>query len=229
MKTILRKLFVTPLFLALSLTATSQVRPTVAVLGDSYSTYEGFIPKENEVWYKQPADLKHTDVTKVEQTWWWQVIKEGGYKMGMINSWSGSTICNSGYNDEDYTYRSFITRCANLGNPDIILVCGGTNDSWAGAPIGNYQYADWKRADLYTFRPAMAKLLNDLQAHYPNVDIYFILNSELKQEINESVTEICKHYNVPLIRLHDIDKKSGHPSVKGMKSFASQVLKALKK
>lgn len=229
MKPILKKLLLTSLFLSAVFTASAQTRPTVAVLGDSYSTYEGFIPKENEVWYHQPADLKHTDVTQVEQTWWWQVIKEGGYKMGMINSWSGSTICNSGYNDEDYTYRSFITRSGNLGNPDIILVCGGTNDSWAGAPIGNYQYADWKRADLYTFRPAMAKLLHDLQAHYPNVEVYFILNSELKQEINESVAEICKHYGVPLIRLKDIDKKSGHPSVKGMKSFADQVLKALKK
>ncbi len=229
MKPILKKLLLTPLFFSAVFMASAQTRPTIAVLGDSYSTYEGFIPKENEVWYHQPADLKNTDVTQVEQTWWWQVIKEGGYKMGMINSWSGSTICNSGYNDEDYTYRSFITRCANLGNPDIILVCGGTNDSWAGAPIGNYQYADWKRADLYTFRPAMAKLLHDLQIHYPNVELYFILNSELKAEINESVAEICKHYGVPLVRLHDIDKKSGHPSVKGMKSFASQVLKAIKK
>lgn len=207
----------------------AQVKPTIAVLGDSYSTYAGFIPKGNAIWYQVPADLKNTDVTKVEQTWWWQVIKEGGYKMGMINSYSGSTICNTGYNDADFSDRSFVTRATNLGNPDIILICGATNDSWAGAPIGSYKYANWKRADLYTFRPAMAKMLNDIQEHYPNVDVYFILNSELKDEINESVVEICKHYQVPVIKLHDIDKKSGHPSVKGMKSFAQQVLKAIKK
>lgn len=207
----------------------AQVNPTIAVLGDSYSTFEGFIPQGNAVWYHVPADLKHTDVTKVEQTWWWQVIKEGGYKKGMINSYSGATICYTGYNDADYSARSFITRATNLGNPDIILICGATNDSWCGAPIGNYKYENWKRADLYTFRPAMAKLLNDIQEYYPNVAVYFILNSELKEEINTSVTEICKHYQVPVIKLHDIDKISGHPSVKGMKSFAQQVLKAIKK
>lgn len=216
--------------LALSfLPCNAQVKQTIAVLGDSYSTFSRFIPEGNEVWYKIPADLKNTDVTQVEQTWWWQVIKDGGYKMGMINSYSGATICNTGYRDEDYTKRSFITRSTQLGNPDIILICGATNDSWAGSPIGEYKYDNWKRADLYTFRPAMAKLLHDIQEHYPNVDVYFILNSELKKEINESVSTICQHYHVPLIQLHDIDKKSGHPSVKGMKSFAQQVLKAIKK
>lgn len=207
----------------------AQVKPTIAVLGDSYSTFEGFIPQGNEVWYHVPADLKHTDVTKVEQTWWWQVIKEGGYKKGMINSYSGATICYTGYNDADYSARSFITRASNLGNPDIILICGATNDSWCGAPIGNYKYENWKRADLYTFRPAMAKLLNDIQEYYPNVAVYFILNSELREDINASVVEVCKHYQIPVIKLHDIDKISGHPSVKGMKSFAQQVLKVIKK
>ena len=53
--------------------------------------------------------------------------------MGNINSYSGSTICNTGYRDEDYSDRSFINRTTLLGNPDIILICGGTNDSWANA------------------------------------------------------------------------------------------------
>ena len=78
----------------------AQVKQTVAVLGDSYSTFEGFIPKGYATWYTT-AVQKVTDVNKVEQTWWWQVIKEGGYKMGNINSYSGSTICNTGYRDED--------------------------------------------------------------------------------------------------------------------------------
>ena len=112
-------------------------------------------------------------------------------------------------------------------NPDIILICGATNDSWAGVKMGEYQYEGWKRADLYCFRPAMAKMLSDIRQHYPNVDVYFILNSELKEVVNQSVDEVCRHYNVPVIKLKDIDKKSGHPSVKGMKSFAEQVLKVL--
>lgn len=211
------------------LPSVAQVKPTLAVLGDSYSTFAGFIPEGNACWYNSPADHKRTDVTKVEQTWWWQVANEGGYKLGAIESYSGATICNTGYRDEDYSDRSFVTRCTNLGNPDIILICGATNDSWANAPIGDYKNANWKRVDLYFFRPAMAKMLNDIKLHYPNVEVYFILNTELKKEINESVLEVCKHYDVPVIELVDIDKKSSHPSVKGMKAIAQQVLKFIKK
>lgn len=211
------------------LPSVAQVKPTVAVLGDSYSTFAGFIPEGNACWYNSPADHKRTDVTKVEQTWWWQVANEGGYKLGAIESYSGATVCNTGYRDEDYSDRSFVTRCTNLGNPDIILICGATNDSWANAPIGDYKYANWKRVDLYFFRPAMAKMLNDIKLHYPNVEVYFIINTELKKEINESVLEVCKHYDVPVIELVDIDKKSSHPSVKGMKAIAQQVLKFIKK
>lgn len=52
----------------------AQVKQTVAVLGDSYSTFEGFIPKGYATWYSPTAPPETTDVNKVEQTWWWQVI-----------------------------------------------------------------------------------------------------------------------------------------------------------
>lgn len=96
----------------------AQVKQTVAVLGDSYSTFEGFIPKGYATWYSPTAPPETTDVNKVEQTWWWQVI---------------------------------------------------------------------------------------------------------------SVKKICNKYQVPVIALHDIDKKNGHPTIKGMKSIAVQVLKVIKK
>lgn len=207
-------------------TRTRVAKPTVSILGDSYSTFEGFIPDGNEVWYFTKPQ-KGSDVTDVSQTWWWQVIKEGGFKLEVNESWSGATICNTGYRDEDYTNRSFVTRSTRLGSPDIILICGGTNDSWCGAKMGEYQYKDWRRADLYYFRPAMAKMLDNIQKRYPTAEVYFILNSELKPAVNESVETICNHYGVPLIKLHDIDKKSSHPSIAGMKAFAEQVLKVL--
>lgn len=53
--------------------------------------------------------------------------------------------------------------------------------------------------------------------------------SELKDDINMSVDEVCRHYNVPVIKLKNIDKQSGHPSVKGMKSIADQVLQVIRR
>ena len=107
--------------------------------------------------------------------------------------------------------------------PDIILVFGGTNDSWAGAPIGVYQYDGWTKADLYSFRPAFCYLLASLKQLYPAARIYNITNSELSEEVTDSMDEICRHYGIENIRLHDIDKQWGHPSVQGMQSIDAQV------
>jgi hypothetical protein len=111
----------------------------------------------------------------------------------------------------------------NLGCPDIILIFGATNDSWANAPIGEYKYEGWTRQDFYAFRPALAKLLDHMTHRYLNTEIRFILNSELKPEINESVNTICKHYGVEVVTLHDIAKQGGHPSIEGMKAIAKQL------
>lgn len=214
------------LFLLIILCCSSgfaQSRKSISILGDSYSTFEGYLqPKTNSWWYSS-APRNETDVTSVEQTWWHKFIKENGYQLCMNNSFSGATICNTGYNKEDFTERSFVTRMTELGYPDIILIFGGTNDSWAGSPIGEYKYGGWTKDDLYKFRPAMAYMLDHMIHNYMNVEIYFLLNTELKPEISESIRTVCEHYGVACVELHDIDKKSGHPSVKGMEQISQQL------
>ena len=55
---------------------------SVSVLGDSYSTFEGFItPKTNYTWYFAKPDQKNTDVTDVTQTWWHRVVTDKGWKL----------------------------------------------------------------------------------------------------------------------------------------------------
>jgi lysophospholipase L1-like esterase len=198
---------------------------SATIFGDSYSTFEGYIePASNEPWYFQNGNKpQRTDVTDVTQTWWHQLLSRRGWHLCMNNSYSGSTISYSGYDGADYSLRSFNTRMTNLGSPDIIFVFAGTNDSWAGAPMGDYQYDDFAHANLFQFRPAMARMLEYMTKRYINTRIYFILNDGLRDEVNSSVLTICQHYGVPCIRLHDIDKMSGHPSVKGMQQIAQQI------
>ena len=202
---------------------------SVSVLGDSYSTYENFVtPSTNELWYYAQNGEAKTDVKNVRQTWWHQVIKENGWRLCVNNSYSGATISYSGYDGNDYRDRSFNTRMDNLGQPDIIFVFGATNDSWAGSPIGEYKYENITYGDLYQFRPALARMLQWMTDRYLNTEIYFLLNDDLRDEIDESVKTICAHYGVPVIELVGIDKLSGHPSVKGMRQIADQVNTFLK-
>ena len=202
--------------------------PTVSILGDSYSTFEGYTtPLENEQWYfKTKRD--RTDVEKVEQTWWWILCNEYGLQLEINNSYSGSTISYSGYYGRDYKDRSFITRAPNIDNPDIILVFGATNDDWAGVPLGTLKYEDWTEEDLYSFRPAMTYLASYLCENHPKASIYFIVNDCLKTEITETISEVCKHYGITVIELQNIAKKTSHPTIAGMRQIAEQVGKVLK-
>lgn len=206
----------------------AQSKRGISILGDSYSTFKGYVlPDSNYVWYPQEK-AENNDVQDIQQLWWHQLIREHGYRLCQNNSFSGATICHTGYKGEDYSDRSYCTRLRYLGSPDIILVFGGTNDTWAKSPIGDYQYSDWSRHDLFKFRPAMAYLLANLQNRYPGTDIYVIINDILSENVTVSMKTICDHYHVPYIQLHDIDKQWGHPSQKGMTQIAEQVAEAIK-
>lgn len=224
----MKKITLTILAVLMAGIAVAQTK-AVSILGDSYSTYEDFVtPATNELWYYAKNSEQKTDVKDVRQTWWHQLIKENGWRLAVNNSYSGATISYTGYDGNDYSPRSFNTRMDNLGQPDIIFIFGATNDSWAGSPIGDFKYEGIKKADLYEFRPALAHMLRWMTDRYVNTEIYFILNTELKDEINTSVKTICEHYGVSVITLTEVDKISGHPSVKGMRQIADQVNSFLK-
>lgn len=208
-------------------------RASVSILGDSYSTFEGHVsPDTNYVWYFKAPNPGQTDVNRVDQTWWQQLIRDKGLRLEVNNSFSGSTISHRGYKGADYSDRSFLTRAKKLGSPDVILVFGATNDSWAGVEVGEYAPADAKveadYGDLYTFRPALDLMLATMKDYYPGTEIYFIVNTELRPEITESIATLCKRHGVETIMLENIDKMSGHPSVKGMGQIAAQVGARLK-
>ena len=211
---------------ALTVNAADEVR--VSILGDSYSTFEGCVtPKTNAVWYFTNPIIEKTDLTEVAQTWWSILMAEKDFKLEKNNSYSGSTICTTGYDGKDYSDRSFISRMHNLGQPDLILIFGATNDSWANSPVGEFMWDNWTEEDLKSFRPALTYMLFNMTRLYPSTKLLYIVNDGLKPEITTSIIEACDHYSVPYIRLRDIDKTAGHPNINGMTQIASQVGAAL--
>lgn len=209
----------------------AQNRKTVSILGDSYSTFEGFVdPATNEMWYYAKVNENNTDVDNVRKTWWHKFITDNGYRLEKNNSYSGSTISYTGYQGNDYSARSFLSRMDNLGSPDMILIFGATNDSWAGAPIGDFNW-DKNPADgnFRAFRPALQQMLSHMKDRYPNTEIIYLINDGLKPEITSSIIEACKRFEIPYLELHDIDKTAGHPNTRGMAQIASQLTDFLKK
>ena len=204
----------------------------VLIFGDSYSTFENFIPDGYAAYYTK-AGHPGTDVRRVEETWWHQVITKADMNLILNNSWSGSTICYTGYNNTDCSQSSsFIYRLRKLieqgffekNKVDTVFVFGGTNDSWADASIGTLKYGNWNEKDLYSVLPAISYFLKTLKDKLPEARIYCLINTELKSEIFEGMREACRIYGITEITFDAIDKECGHPTIKGMQDIKNTVL-----
>jgi lysophospholipase L1-like esterase len=207
----------------------------ILILGDSYSTYEHYIPEGYAFYYCSQGREQGPAVTKMklEETWWQQVVKGIDGNLLLNNSWSGSTIGYTGYDKVDCSkINSFIYRFRQLkeegffqkNQVDTVFVFGGTNDSWSDAPLGEMKLSNWEEKDLYFVLPAICHLMKALKDELPNAEIYFLINTELKPEIEECVEKAGEYYGVQTIRLQNIEKECGHPNPTGMNAIAEQVL-----
>ena len=194
-----------------------------SVLGDSYSTFQGYVsPSTNDVWY--PHEM--LDVTEPYQMWWWMVADSTGWQLERNNSFSGSFVCNMDFLDY-FGPHSFLRRMDDLGNPDVIFVFGGANDAIYDAPLGEFVFDDWTEEQLLTFRPAAACLLSGLKDRYPKARLLLLVDLSLEDAIVASLHRIASHYQVECVDLYDIDKIWNHPTVMGQSEIAMQVLEAL--
>jgi hypothetical protein len=89
------------------------------------------------------------------------------------------------------------------------------------------QYENWTEEDKREALPAICYLFDRIKTNFPNTRVIKILNTELKEEINEGYKQAALKYGVEFLALENIDKLSGHPSVKGMASIAKQLLEIL--
>ena len=210
---------------------------TFAIIGDSCSSFKGYMADPNAAtWY--PAsdhNMNDTnDVENVEQTWWYKFANTYNSRLLENNSWSGSTIAYDSYSEglDDGKETSFIQRMNLITTPQLILIYGGTNDSWVAGDtkrddfLGEYKYSDFSESDFIYFRPALAYLLDKLKHKHIGAKIIFMLNSSLSN-IKESVHEICAHYEIGVCEITDIALAHSHPTDKGMTSIAKQIIEFL--
>jgi hypothetical protein len=203
------------------------------ILGDSYSTFEGYLPEGYRTYY---TGERGTDVRCVEETWWHSFASRTGVHIARNDSWSGSCICYTGrWSREENIRTSFINRTRMLEADgffekeqiDTVFIFGATNDSWLGTtPKGDLILEGWTEDDLYYAVPATTYLIYKLKEILPNGNVVFLLNTHLDERIVAGVKEACKRYGASYIVLHDLHKLEGHPSVYGMKQICEQIMEA---
>lgn len=197
----------------------------VSVIGDSISTFIGWIPGGYSTYY--PSG----DVNNAKQTYWYRLAYDNMTNAVIDKNiaWSGSLVCaapNSAYSTEHWWNQDFVARfiARGMGNPDVILLHGGTNDTAsrgvnAGVKLlGSYAVegssvptdaeftalftsVDSKvtRPDIealpdHTFLEAYCKLLALMHQQYPKAKVVMIIGDWIPSGAQKSLQKVAEHY-----------------------------------
>lgn len=227
----------------------------ISILGDSISTYSGYIPSGNKVWYTG----SNSGVASVDETWWKRVIDYFGMELLVNNSWSGSRVTTT--NGESSA--GCMTRCESLGDaPDIIIVFMGANDFNNEVVIGTYDGTGDFPTTTTTFREAYAIMLNKILTKYKIAEVYVCTllpcessgsigfpesngNGVLWRTLNDTIIELANLFGVKVLENHkcgltyqNMDIYMGdyvengralHPNAEGHKLIADHIIKTLEK
>lgn len=145
----------------------------LSILGDSISTYDGWVMDGAAIFYPLSGDL-----TDVSQTWWMRLLDDTGMELCANDSSSGSTcvgdsldVGNPKYGCSSYRL-SFLT--GKQGKmPDVIIVYMGTNDLLIGIPIGDNDGTKLvEEGVIDNFSDAYCLILDKLASEYPAAEIY---------------------------------------------------------
>lgn len=146
---------------------------SLSILGDSISTYEGYIPERSAVFYPFQGD-----VTDVSQTWWARLLEDTGMELCSNGSSSGSTCVGDSLCIDEPKYGCSDYRISQLTGtegkmPDVIIVYMGTNDLLNGSELGDNDGTKLvEEGMIKNFSDAYTMMLDKLESNYPAAQIY---------------------------------------------------------
>lgn len=150
----------------------------VSILGDSITTYAGFVPEENNVFYKG----NNCGVYSVDDTWWMKTIKALNMILCVNNSWGGRTVSNlndakTGYiNSGGFNTNTINALSQNYDKPDVIIIKLGINDFLNGVDLGTYngttEVPQENSSNMSKFRESYGVMLNKIMTKYPFAEVW---------------------------------------------------------
>lgn len=221
---------------------------SISILGDSISTYQGYIPSGYACFYPETQN----DVKDVTQTWWMQVLYNTGMRLAVNGSYSASAVCGDSQAEDSSAGCS--TRRINelMGTdgtvPDVILVYMGANDFFRSMELGKFNGITGRGEKYYTnFTEGYELMIQKLLRTYPASRIYCMTLIEANSgdhprinekgntiaDFNQRIKEIAAAYGLPVIDVHNCGMEvyelnhytsdGTHPNKEGAAKMANYV------
>ena len=198
----------------------------LSILGDSISTFDGYIPTDYNIFYPGSGDIG-----TVEKTWWWQVMNATGMELNANASSSNTTITGDSLDTTGSAPGCSTKRMIDLtpGDdgpaPDILIVFMGTNDFLRSVELGTFtEPSPQDEGVVNNFCDAYELMIQKLNALYPNAEIYFCTlletnagdvdeypqsypatnkNGNTIGDFNAEIATIASAYSYPVIDVHN--------------------------
>ena len=198
----------------------------LSILGDSISTFDGYIPTDYNIFYPGSGDI-----STVEKTWWWQVMNATGMELNANASSSNTTITGDSLDTTGSapgcsTKRMiYLTPGDDGPAPDILIVFMGTNDFLRSVELGTFtEPSPQDEGVVNNFCDAYELMIQKLNALYPNAEIYFCTlletnagdvdeypqsypatnkNGNTIGDFNAEIATIASAYSYPVIDVHN--------------------------
>ena len=198
----------------------------LSILGDSISTFDGYIPTDYNIFYPGSGDI-----STVEKTWWWQVMNATGMELNANASSSNTTITGDSLDTTGSAPGCSTKRMIDLtpGDdgpaPDILIVFMGTNDFLRSVELGTFtEPSPQDEGVVNNFCDAYELMIQKLNALYPNAEIYFCTlletnagdvdeypqsypatnkNGNTIGDFNAEIATIASAYSYPVIDIHN--------------------------
>ena len=198
----------------------------VSVIGDSISTFRGYIPYKYSYYYPRAG------LYAVSDTYWYRLIYNHmtNARLERNIAYSGSLVtnCNDSRVNSSKTYyaKRFIDQ-NGVGDADIVIIHGGTNDTTkkvdlapgitcdsetgpSSSVISSYIATADKaktRAEIEalndkTYCEAYIKLIRLVKERNPQVKIICIVGDHVRGGIQTTVHAIAKHYGAKVVDLY---------------------------
>lgn len=198
---------------------TSKTR--VSLIGDSISTFSGYLPAGYNTFYPTGS------VISASQTYWYKLIYNymSNAKLDMNIAWTGTLVTrctNTKYASEHWYGHDFCARFIDkgMGNPDVILIHGGTNDVSGRGEVSLYPnfaidgaacpddtiFADcFATAEAATSRSAIEelddtcfvnayiKLISLIHQQYPDAKVVMLIGDWLPAGARQTIHKIADH------------------------------------
>ena len=194
----------------------------ISILGDSISTFKGFIPTNYLHFYPQ----SYGDVRNIYQTWWMQVINGLGAGLFIDNAYGGSTVCNfdSFSTSNDNRLKALII---NEKVSEVLLIFMGTNDC-----ASEYVNAN-------SFEEAYTTMLTKIQSLSPGTEIILInlpssklYSVDSQYALNQVIRKCANQFKYKLVDISGLNLSdqlidNAHPNSSGMKALSKAILDSL--